>query len=189
MRSGVKSMTMDDIARELGMSKKTLYQYVNNKADLVCKVLRKYLHDERQQVENILLQSDNSIDGMIKMIEYLLNILHDFNPASLNDLQKYYPEAWKMFNDYRYQYVFTRILENLENGVRQGVYRDDMNPEIIARIYVRAVDMILDQQMFPFKKYSFYSLYKEFIKYHLRGIVSAKGLRILEKHALFKSKI
>lgn len=96
MRSGVKSMTMDDIARELGMSKKTIYQFVGNKAELVNKVLNEYLSEERKQVETILSKSANAVDGMINMVEYLLNVLHDFNPASLNDLQKYYPEAWKI---------------------------------------------------------------------------------------------
>lgn len=189
MRSGVKSMTMDDIARELGMSKKTIYQFVGNKAELVNKVLNEYLSEERKQVETILSKSANAVDGMINMVEYLLNVLHDFNPASLNDLQKYYPEAWKIYDEYRYQYVVTRIRENLDNGVKQGVYRADMDADIIARIYVRGIDMILDQQMFPQKRYSFFNLYKEFLKYHLRGIVSPKGLKILEQHSVFKKQL
>lgn len=189
MRSGVKSMTMDDIARELGMSKKTIYQFVSNKAELVNKVLNEYLSEERKQVDTILSKSSNAVDGMINMVEYLLNVLHDFNPASLNDLQKYYPEAWKIYDEYRYQYVVTRIRENLDNGVKQGVYRADMDADIIARIYVRGIDMILDQQMFPQKRYSFFNLYKEFLKYHLRGIVSPKGLKILEQHSVFKKQL
>lgn len=189
MRSGVKSMTMDDIARELGMSKKTIYQFVGNKAELVNKVLNEYLCEERKQVDTILSKSANAVDGMINMVEYLLNVLHDFNPASLNDLQKYYPEAWKIYDEYRYQYVVTRIRENLDNGVKQGVYRADMDADIIARIYVRGIDMILDQQMFPQKRYSFFNLYKEFLKYHLRGIVSPKGLKILEQHSVFKKQL
>ncbi|MBL7778495.1 MAG: TetR/AcrR family transcriptional regulator [Chitinophagales bacterium] len=189
MRSGVKSMTMDDIARELGMSKKTIYQFVGNKAELVNKVLNEYLSEERKQVETILSKSANAVDGMINMVEYLLNVLHDFNPASLNDLQKYYPEAWKIYDEYRYQYVVTRIRENLDTGVKQGVYRADMDADIIARIYVRGIDMILDQQMFPQKRYSFFNLYKEFLKYHLRGIVSPKGLKILEQHSVFKKQL
>ena len=178
---------MDDIAHELGMSKKTIYQFVENKADLVNVSMRNYLELDRQQLETILKPSHNSIDEMIQMVSYFINQVNEFNPSVLNDLQKYYPETWDLYNNYRFHFMLSRIAENLKNGVEQGVYRSDLNPEIISKLYIGGIDILINQDFFPSKKYTFINIYKEYLNYHLRGIVSDKGLAYLEQHNLFKN--
>lgn len=185
IKYGVKSLTMDDIARELGMSKKTIYLHVENKADLVMKVVTLYLDDERAEMDQILKSSKNSVEEMVKMIHYLLTNFSELNTSAIYDLQKYYPKAWNMFNEYRYNYVLERIKENLNSGIEQGVYRPDMQPEIIGKFYVAGIDMMLNQQLFPSKHYQFLDIYRQFVNYHLRGVVSAKGLKFLEQHNFF----
>lgn len=177
---------MDDIARELGMSKKTIYQHVSNKADLVYLTLESYLKEDREQLENILTQSSNSIDAMVQMAAYILNQLRDFNPYVLHDLQKYYPDSWKKLHDYRYTYFRKRILENLLEGIEQGIYRDDIHAEIISKIYIKGFENLTDQELFPSKTYAFIELYKQFLQYHLHGILTKKGLQLLEKSNLFQ---
>ncbi|MDB5284174.1 MAG: TetR/AcrR family transcriptional regulator [Bacteroidota bacterium] len=187
MKHGIKTLTMDEIAKGLGMSKKTIYQFVDNKSELVKLTLSDYLDEERSQLEIILKNSSNSVEEMIKMIEYFLQVLGEFNATALYDLQMYYPETWDMFNDYRFNFMLGCINDNLQNGVKQGYYRKDLKTEIIAKIYILGVETLFNQDLFPAKQFAFLNIYREYLNYHLRGIVSAKGLKYIEQHNLFKS--
>lgn len=178
---------MDDVAKELGMSKKTIYQFVENKAELVKLTMEQYLAEERTQLEAILKTSKNSVDEMIQMVVYFFNQVREFNPSALNDLQKYYPETWAIYNEYRFDFMLRMLTKNMEDGIEQGLYRNDLNSNTIAKIYIGTIDVLINQQFFPIKKYVFIDTYKEYLNYHLRGIVSAKGLKYLEQHNLFKS--
>ncbi len=186
MKNGVKSLTMDEIAKELGMSKKTIYQFVDNKAELVKLTLHDFLEEERAQMEGILKSSTNSIEEMIKMIEYVLQVVREFKADAMHDLQKYYPETWDMYNDYRFNFMLGLIRDNLKSGVKDGYYRKDLDTDIISKVYVLAVELLLNQEMFPSRQYTFLNIYREFLNYHLRGIVSPKGLKFIEEHNLFK---
>lgn len=185
-RYGVKSLTMDDVARELGMSKKTIYQFVENKSQLVQLSMENYLNRERTELEEILKESKNSVDEMIGMITYFINQVQDFNPSIVNDLEKYYPETWNIFNEYRFNFMLKCIGDNLKNGIRQGYYRNNLNADIISKIYIGCVDVLFNQDFFPSKKYVFADIYKEYLNYHLRGIVTPKGMKYLEQNNLFK---
>lgn len=183
---GVKSYTMDDIARELGMSKKTIYQFVENKAELVRLTLQNYLDQERAQIESILKAPGNSVDEMIQMMYYFFNQVQELNPSALNDLQKYYPETWDIYSRYRFEFMLGMITDNLQKGINEGLYRADLNADIIARVYIANTAVLIDQDLFPGKNYVFINTYKEYLNYHLRGILSPRGLQYLEEHNLFK---
>ena len=187
MKHGVKSLTMDEIAKQMGMSKKTIYQFVENKSDLVKLTMQDFLEEERKLLDSILKSSNNSVDEMITMIEYWLQIVREFNATTLNEVQKYYPETWKMYNEYRFNFMLGLIKGNLKKGVKEGYYREDLDTDIISKVYIMAVEILLNQELFPTKQYTFLSIYREFLGYHLRGIVSAKGLKYIDGHNLFKS--
>ncbi|MFN8297596.1 MAG: TetR/AcrR family transcriptional regulator [Chitinophagales bacterium] len=187
MRHGVKSLTMDDIARELGMSKKTIYQYVDNKSELVQLTLEGYLNEERDSVTRMVTEARNSVDCIIVLVSYFLNQTREFNPYVLNDLQRYYPASWNVLNEYRYNYFKNIIAKNIEEGIKEGLYRPDLDADVISKIYIKGFEILLDQELFPQKDYVFVSVYKEFLNYHLRGIVSQKGLKLLEEHNIFKT--
>ena len=187
MRHGVKSLTMDDIARELGMSKKTIYQYVDNKSELVQLTLEGYLNEERDSVTRMVSEARNSVDCIIVLVSYFLNQTREFNPYVLNDLQRYYPASWNVLNEYRYNYFKNIIAKNIEEGIKEGLYRPDLDADVISKIYIKGFEILLDQELFPQKDYVFVSVYKEFLNYHLRGIVSQKGLKLLEEHNIFKT--
>jgi hypothetical protein len=171
----------------MGMSKKTIYQFVENKGDLISLTMHDFLEEERKLMDVILKNSTNSVDEMISMIEYWLQVVGEFNANTLNEVQKYYPEAWKMYNEYRFNFMLGLIKGNLENGVKEGYYRADLDTDIISKIYILAVEILLNQELFPIKQYTYLNIYREFLSYHLRGVVSPKGLKYLEGHNLFKS--
>lgn len=187
MRYGVKTLTMDDIAKEMGMSKKTIYQYVSNKAELIKLTVDDYLDEEKRQMDQILSGTGNSVEEMVEMVAYFLNVVREFNAASLYDLKKHYPETWQMLNEYRFQYIRELLIQNIETGIKQGDYRPDIDADIISKIYLSAIEVLYSQDLFPTNKYPFIKIYREFMNYHLHGILTNKGKVFLDQTQLLKN--
>lgn len=182
MRYGIKSITMEDITREMGISKKTLYQSVDNKEDLVNKVLTCKMQEDLLSLQQIHRESLDAIDEMLKITRYILATLRDLSPTAVYDLNKYYGAIWKKNQTEHQQHLYQLIRNNLVKGVGQGLYRDNMNPDIIARLYVAKSSLIVDEEIFPSTQYHPAELFEETILYHMHGVASAKGLILLEKY-------
>ena len=182
MRFGIKSVTMDDIARELGMSKKTLYQYVDNKTDLIEQIFHQHIEEEKKVMEAIRNSSTDAVDEILKIAMYVVEKLRELSQTTVYDLQKYYRNTWKQMDALHQRHVYTIIKENLERGVRQGVYRSNLNPDIIAKLHVGKTSLVADEEMFPAREYDIKTLYWEYIYYHIHGVASAEGQRLLEKY-------
>lgn len=184
MKYGVKTLTMDDIAKELGMSKKTIYQYVHSKADLVLKSTKEYIKQETIILNKIQKESHTALEEMVKMIAYLSQHFKEFNTATFYDLKKHYIDSFEIVDEYRQKQVLKRIHQNLENGIKQGYYRANINADVVSKFYIASFDTLIDQHLFPAKKTSFYDIYKEYLHYHLHGILSEKGLKELQQSKL-----
>ena len=182
LRYGIKSVSMDDIARELGISKKTLYQSVENKKDLLMQVMQAHIATELEAMTTIQAVAIDAIDEMLRVTQYVLPTLRQISPTVIYDLQKYYQEIWQMMESNHNEHIFNTIKANLERGMKEGVYREDINADIVAKLYVGKTMLVIDEDLFPLKNYNKENLFKEYIKYHIRGIASAKGLKLLEKH-------
>lgn len=181
MRYGIKSVTMDDIARHLGMSKKTIYQHVNNKADLINKIMKLDIAEEEQKILKIRQETNNAVEEMFRVSIHVGEKLQQINPSAAYDLKKYYPKTWDLMRSIRHGHIYSIIKENLEQGLTQGIYRKNLNAEVLARFYVGQTALIFDRELFPFPEYKQAEVYLEFIKYHMRGIVSQKGYALLEE--------
>lgn len=182
MRYGIKSVTMDDIARELGMSKKTLYQYVENKTDLIEQIFHQHIEEEKKVIECIRSSSADAVDEILKIARYVVEQLRDLSPNTVYDLQKYYPKTWKQMDALHQRHVYAIIKENLERGIRQGAYRSNLNPDIIAKLHVGKTSLVADEEMFPAREYDIKTLYWEYINYHIHGVASIEGQHLLEKY-------
>lgn len=183
---GVKNTTMDDLSRALGASKKTLYQFVTDKADLVNRTMEGHLKLEQSQIEEILKQAPNAIEEQLSIARHVTGHMKGINPAIVSDMLRFYPAAWQKFTDYKMTFIYNVMLNNMKRGMEEGLYRDDLNPDILAKIYIARMDLIIDQKLFPFAKYDFVSVYSETLNYHMHGIASAKGLAYLEKKKILE---
>ena len=154
MRYGIKSVTMDDISRNLGISKKTLYQFVDNKADLLQQVFQQHIEDEVLAMEDIVRQSKDAIEETLNMAKYVTDLLRDMSPNTLYDLQKYYREIWQMMEVLHQQHIYKVIFNNLERGIKETLYREDIDPDIIARLYAGCNAIIVDEAIFPLPGHS-----------------------------------
>ena len=181
MREGVKTVNMDDISSFMGISKKTLYQYVNNKADLVEKAFRLYQSRILGMISNIQEKNENAIDELFKIDEKLCLMLKNRPPRLINNLKKYYPNVWEILDEIKKKHLFTCITENMDRGKEQGLYRNDVNSNIIAKLMMNTVDALVNDATFPLTQYDFKSLLKENRIYHIRGIATDKGIKYLEQ--------
>ncbi|HLP33433.1 MAG TPA: TetR/AcrR family transcriptional regulator [Bacteroidia bacterium] len=181
MRYGIKSITMDDVARELAISKKTLYQYCTDKNDLVQKVFTRHIEQVSKECSVACIDVSNPIEQLLKLSVMRAEDLNNMHPALLYDLKKYYPEQWQELDKYKNEFIFGMIWKNLEQGKATGLYREDINHEIVARFYVYLVDTVLDVDGLMRKKYDGKILHHEMVTYHLRAICTKKGLDYLNK--------
>ena len=181
MREGVKTVNMDDISSFMGISKKTLYQYVNNKADLVEKAFRLYQSRILGMISNIQEKNENAIDELFEIDEKLFLMLKNRPPRLINNLKKYYPNVWEILDEIKKKHLFTCITENMDRGKEQGLYRNDVNSNIIAKLMMNTVDALVNDATFPLTQYDFKSLLKENRIYHIRGIATDKGIKYLEQ--------
>lgn len=182
MRYGLKSVTMDDLARQLGISKKTLYQYIQNKADLVAQVIALQTEEEVTAIADIQAKAQNALEEMLNIAKYVVQMLRSVSPTAMYDLQKYYRKSWKEVEDLHRKYIYEVIKNNLEKGIQQGIYRKELNVDIVAKFYVGKSLLVVDEDFFPLKEYGKDILFKEFFQYHIHGIASPKGLELLEQY-------
>lgn len=180
-RLGIKSVTMDDIAQELGMSKKTLYKYVDNKSDLVYKVLQNHILGEDKFIAELKSSELNGIDVIVEIIKHVIKSMSNMPLSALHDLQKYYPESWALLEDFK----SCSIVETMENilikGKKEGLFRKEIEEDLIAKFYIISIDGIMNPFNFTSdKNYDFKDIYIEYIIYHLHGIVSDEGHEYLK---------
>ena len=178
---GIKSMTMDDIAKSLRISKKTLYKYVNDKNDLVYKVMDELIQLKQQQLETLCKEKPHPIDELIIMIEFSGQEVSMIHPSVQYDLKKYYKESWNLFEIHKQDFIYSCMLNNLEKGIKLGVYRKNMDPSIIARIYSSKADLVFDSDLFPPDQYEFKNILNEMMRHHIRGIATEKGIKYLKE--------
>jgi len=181
MSIGIKSVTMDDLAKRLGISKKTIYQFVDNKEELLDIVIKDFIEVEKQAVNKIKNTSENAIHEMQSLAKHSLDILRSISNSTMFDLNKYYPVQWKLVEEFHKNFFLSIIRENIEWGQKDGLFKKDLHAEIIAKLYIESSFHIVDEDIFPSKQYSRESLFKEFYNYHISGIITEKGKSILKK--------
>lgn len=189
MRYGIRSVTMDEIARELGISKKTLYQAVDNKADLIEKIFRQHMQEEKEAMEEISVQAADAVDEMLRIGSFVIERVSEMTPSTIYDLQKYYQDLWQRMKQQMQTHVYGIIIDNLQRGIEQGLYRKEMVPEIVALLYVGKSLLVTDEETVEACSGNMEAVHREMIRYHAFGITSARGRQLLEKHLLAQEKL
>lgn len=177
---GFKSVTMDDIANEMGISKKTIYQHFSNKNELV-EATTEHLFDVISTgIDCICSMGKNAIEELFEIKEFAMKQLKDESSSPFHQLHKYFTKVSEDLKRQQFEKMYTCVCSNLKKGVESGLYREDLDFDFTARIYFIGVSGIRDHDVFPTANYSMRSLEEKYLDYHLRAIVSAKGLQVLE---------
>jgi AcrR family transcriptional regulator len=182
LKAGIKSVTMDDIAKHLGMSKKTIYQFFKDKNELVFALVRKKLQDDEDQMCAIISKSGNVIEEMINMMKCSEEIFSRINPIVIHDLQKYHPEAWKQFQNFKADVLVHTLEELLTKGIKQGYIRPDIDVKIIARMRVMQVEMGFNTAVFPVAEFNIWKVQQQFLEHFNYGICTLKGYKLLNEY-------
>ena len=179
---GIRSVTMSDIAAHLGMSKKTLYQYIENKTELVEKILKKYIENEKLMCNQAADTAEDALQEMFSISIQVQRNIENMNPSLLFDLRKYHFEVWQLFEQHRKEFILSIMKNNLKRGIEEDIYRKDMDTEIISRIHIGTINIFSDDELLPPDQFPRPLLHKEFVLYHLYGIVSEKGRELMSDY-------
>ncbi len=181
LKYGIKSVTMDDVARELGISKKTLYQYFKDKDELVKKVIEYHVGFMQKEMRNLISKKVNAIEELLLVSKLTTEFLKRINLSITYDLKKYYPDIWKNINLNQRDHIFNQVKENMKKGIKEGLYRKDLNIDIIAHFYLFRIEMSQTIELIVKSKYSYEELFNTSFNYHIRGIANKKGIEYLER--------
>lgn len=182
LKFGVKSLTMEDIARKLGISKKTLYAHVKDKEDLLLQAVVLFGKFEDKQLSEICSRGLNAIDESLEIKKWVLDMIQNIHPSVAYDIEKFHPAVSKRMKTSRHENVYRSIYQNIVKGQKEGLYRSDINADILAKLYIGRMESIFDQELFPSTTYNVSDVYMEWFIYHIHGMATSKGLQLLENN-------
>ncbi len=181
-RYGIKSVTMDEIARKLGVSKKTIYQSFSDKDALVDEVVGDLLVYNQACCNKDKANATDAIHEVFLAMEMVQKMFEDMNPAILYDMERNHPATFQKFLLHKNKFLFQIIKENIERGKREELYRADVNTDVIAKIRLETMLLPFNQEIFPKNKFNLVELEKQMIEYYLFGIASMKGYKLILKY-------
>ncbi|HRJ30485.1 MAG TPA: TetR/AcrR family transcriptional regulator [Cyclobacteriaceae bacterium] len=181
MRYGIRSISMDDIARHLAVSKKTLYQHFADKDDLVLLVSRGHLQRNRAEFEGIWEAAKNPIEELAKISACMRMNMETMNPTLLFDLQKFHPKAWSEWIGFKNKYIRENVVRNLAKGMEDGYIRPDINPEIMAAMRIELVQLAFNNEIFPPGQYKLAEVQEQIFDHFVYGLVTEKGKKLYQK--------
>ena len=182
VRYGFRAVTMDDLAKEMSISKKTLYQHFNNKEDVIRQALNVYHKRQKTKMENIQKEAQNPIEVIFLVFKILIGESKDVNIMNFLDLKKYYFDIWQNSANSNEEYFCNRISTNLERGMAIGFYRPDLNRDIIAKLFYHLALALTSQDNNLLNEYPLRDFIRQIVTYHLNGVCTDEGRTILENY-------
>lgn len=177
---GIRSISMDEIARELGISKKTIYQYFKDKDDIVYQVIQRKIETEKIEFDAVYDASEDAIDELIRLSHCLRNNLNKINPSLLFDIQKYHPRSWDLWIDFKNNFIKNNVLKSIERGKEEGFFRPQIDAEILATFRIEQVQISFDDRIFPRDKFDFTEVQMTLFDHFVHGLLTVKGQEIYD---------
>ncbi|WP_027077266.1 TetR/AcrR family transcriptional regulator [Maribacter antarcticus] len=181
LEQGFKSVTMDDLANEMGISKKTIYSHFENKTKLIEESTSHLLNSISAGIDDIRELHKNPIEELYEIKKFVMLHLKDEKSSPQYQLQKYYPKIHKIMHTRQFEIMEDCVLANIKRGMEHGIYRENLNIDFVARIYFTGVTSIKDLKLFPVNRFPIRKLMDDYLEYHLRGIITPEGRIILHK--------
>jgi AcrR family transcriptional regulator len=180
-RFGVKSVTMDDVAKEISISKKTLYKCFRDKESLVMCTIEAHMQETEQAISDIIVVEENPIYQLYKITQYIISNQRRFSPSMMYDLKKYHPNSFQIFEKHRSSHIVNHIKQNIELGRNTGHYRNDFDAQVIAHSFSMLSFSVFESLELNNLEIPQNDLVIEIIRYHLRGISTSEGLKIVDE--------
>lgn len=178
---GIRSMTMDSLATNLGMSKRTIYEVFSDKDELLMAVLTKMATEQKDMIKRVLEESENSIVAIFRMLEINKDNFQSMSLAFQADLKKYHLDVLMKKSDKSDMPDYRNHQQVIEEGIKEGLFRNDINPDLANRCLYNLGRSIMDDDLFPFEKFSRRDVIRNIFINYLRGISTRRGLELIEK--------
>lgn len=182
MKYGIRSVSMDDIANALGMSKKTIYQYFVDKDELVDSVVEADITNMQKDCAGVIADAHDAVQEIFLTIERVLEQLRNMNPMVIYDLEKFHFRGFQKFMDHKTKFLLQVIRKNMERGLAEGLYREDLNVDVIARFRLESMMLAFNIDLYPPTRYMLADVSKEIIEHYVYGLVSPKGYKLIVKY-------
>jgi len=182
MQFGLKSVSMDDIANKLGISKKTIYQYYTDKDQLVNDVVNTIIKQNQETCNIDRSRASDAVHEIFLAMDMMLEMFRSMNPFVLHDMQKYYPTAFQIFLNHKNDYLYGVIKENIERGIKEELYRNDINVEVMARFRVESIVIPFHTDFHTKVKSPLAEIGEEIALHFLFGVASQKGYKQIIKY-------
>lgn len=180
MKYGFRSVSMDDISRNLGISKKTLYQFFPEKEELVRDIFRQHQNQWLKNSDQIKSTAQDALEELLLFTDLVRQQLATINPSVLFDLYKYHRSVWDEWSTYKVNIARQNMISTLERGVLEGFFRDDLDPLILAVLRLEQIEMSFNDQLFPSSLFPIQKVHAQLFDHYLQGILTEQG-RVLYK--------
>jgi len=188
LRYGIRSITMDEIATQLGISKKTIYQFFTDKDDMVSAVIEREMHENEEECASFRKSAENAVHQIIMAQESAEEILRSINPLIMYDLEKHHPRAYKRVRDFKNQFLYQVLMDNMKWGIGEGIYRSDVDMEIAVKSRIENAFLVFNPDVFPHSRYKVVEVDYELAILYLHSIVTEKGKQLIEKYTTERNK-
>lgn len=182
MKYGIRSITMDEIAAQLGISKKTIYQFFTDKEAMVEAVVNEEMNRNEAGCMGFSNTAENAVQEIFLAMDDVSEMLKGMNPQLIHDLEKHHPSAYKRLKQYKHQFLYNIIKENLERGVKEDLYRTDLNADLTSRHRIETCFMPFNQEVFPQNKYPMNQTCQDLAILFLHSICNEKGKELIVQY-------
>jgi AcrR family transcriptional regulator len=182
LQSGLRQVTMDDLAQELGISKKTIYQYFKDKDDLVKAMVNLELKNHEAICKTCESKAENAIHEMFLVMENMKAMAQTMNPNAMMELEKHFSNAFDMIKNHKDEFLFSLIKQNLVKGIKEGCYRKDLDIDIISMFRLETVFIPFNLRLFPLNKFNSIEVHTQLMEHFVYGLMTVKGHELMDKY-------
>lgn len=179
---GFKHVTMDDVARNAGVSKKTLYEHFEDKDNLVLACIRHMLDENQCHTDAVFREAKNAIEQITRILIIMQKMLGGLNPVCYVDLQRHYPDAYQYLQQHKETYLLRCISDNLSQGIAEGLYRDDIDIDIMTRFRMESAMLVFSSQLFPEGNHDLVRANRQIFAHYIYGITTLKGHKLFQTY-------
>jgi AcrR family transcriptional regulator len=182
LKYGIRSVSMDDISRHLAVSKKTLYQHFADKEELVLMVSRMHIEKVTKDFDVFQHQGENAIEELALISSCMRKNMEEMNPSMFLDLQKYHPKGWNEWVQHKENFIRASVVRNLKQGIEEGYFRPEINPEIFASYRIASIEFPFDDQIFPKENFNLAEVQSQLFDHFVYGLATDKGRKLYTKY-------
>lgn len=182
MQFGIRTVTMDDIAKHLSISKKTIYLYFKDKGELVNTITQAHLAAEEERFDGVVEESENAVHEMILVSKCLRESMQEMKINIMNELQKFYPEAWKLYMTFKQNVMKKSIRDVIERGQKEGHFRNEIDAELVALMRIEQVQMFFMNKSYSTKQYSLTEVQLQLFDHFIHGLFTIDGHKLFNQY-------